>query len=76
MIEQGWAIIKGERDWDKRESHWIDVTSCRYTRRKAIKAFLTTSSRPWKFWYRLGYRAVRVLITDELWRVKEGELDD
>lgn len=41
---------------------YVLVYSIRRTRKEAIDCFATTLSLPWKFAYRMGYRAVSVII--------------
>ena len=67
-VEQGWAI---KAPWGP---IWEDSVARK--RDKAITRFLREEDADWEWWYRRGWRAVRVLITDELWRMNEQEAGD
>jgi len=73
-IEHGWAI----KNTRKESEMFYSLIPWR-TRHLAIFSFLDTNPGTWNRWYRQGYRAVKVLLTDELWRVdvhteKEGDI--
>jgi hypothetical protein len=48
-----WAIKHFKHDW------FFDIKT---SRSGAIKAFVAGGDRPWRYWYRAGYRAVKVKI--------------
>ena len=62
-IEKGWAIKN-----TRRQSEMFYSLIPWRTKHLAIFSFMDTHAGTWNNWYRKGYRAVRVLITDELWR--------